>query len=355
MRNVCEAYVGALDAGTDDSATFDAPADLALTMPDAGLDADPPPMPDARVDTTPDPEPDAPVSNTPDLPPTPDAPPDSPGAPPDSPPAIAPDVVDATPAPRLSPADLPGLALWLDAAKGVTTGAGQHVTTWNDQSPRAHVATTVGAGRATLIAGSGGRPGVRLGNNGGETAFLSVPDHESLRWGQSDFLIAAVVAYQNSPFGGAQNYAIVYIKTLDQPPYAGPGLFLNNPWPFFLDGQDVSTAILTQTLSDPAFFVASPKTGYNDGKVHLLIAHRRQRSTILRVDGEAAGAITTPWVQDVSVPGQAVAIGAYPHLGKHQLQGEIYELFAVAGETSDAEIAGLERYLADKHQLTLPP
>lgn len=72
--------------------------------------------------------------------------------------------------PRFSPLDIPGLALWLDAADTRTlTFTGSNVTQWNDKSPRAYHAT--GYGATTLGAFTSGTTGITL--NGSTTYFYA--------------------------------------------------------------------------------------------------------------------------------------------------------------------------------------
>ncbi|MBI2299879.1 MAG: hypothetical protein HYU66_13210, partial [Armatimonadetes bacterium] len=89
-----------------------------------------------------------------------------------------------------SPAELPGLALWLDAADpGALAFDGARVREWRDKSGRGrHLAAPTEAARPELV--KGGRNGHDLVAFDGATHWLSGPP--VLPAGQAAYTIAAV-------------------------------------------------------------------------------------------------------------------------------------------------------------------
>jgi hypothetical protein len=105
------------------------------------------------------------------------------------------------------------------------------------------------------------------------------------------------------------------------------------------------------TTAPPATFV--------DGNVHLLGIRRAGSTLEVRVDGALSSSLTGPQVAstDVSARGSDAIIGhnGYaPRPEAQQVHGDIAEMLAVRGAVSDAELAGLERYLIERYRRIHP-
>jgi len=247
----------------------------------------------------------------------------------------------------LAPSDLPSVALWLDAATGVTTGAGGAVMSWADRSPNGHIAFPARVGPTLSADAWRGQPGVRFAMSGADNQRLVIADHASLRWGTGDFAVGAVIAYENQPDNSDVNgTGLVYSKQTLPAPYPGPALFAN-------DGtvNPERTAFLLQVQYDATSIVSSDTTGYNDGKFHVVFGLRRDMTLIIRVDGVVVGRKLIGSVVDISIPGTDVTIGAAAGGGEQQLTGTILQLCAFAGPIEDADLEAVERYFRARHDL----
>jgi hypothetical protein len=260
-------------------------------------------------------------------------------------------VADAAPA-TLSPRDLGArLALWLDASKGVTAEANK-VNQWLDQSDHRHVAKPVGPG-PWLTSDQLGHPAVRFGLSGNLTTRLLVADDPSLRWGRGDFTLCVVARYRNVPSHAnvPHDYGLLVAKVAtDNPPYPGPGLWGNNPWPANLGTGSETTQILFQTVGLSQHVVATESIGFNNDKVQLMMGMRKGAQLRLRVNGFEARKDLAE-VADISATGFPLSLGAHPNFDGQQLDGDIFEVVALSSSLGDDELQALERYFADKFAL----
>jgi hypothetical protein len=241
-----------------------------------------------------------------------------------------------------TPRSLAGLVLWLDGTKGVQTSGGA-VTSWEDQSGLANDATpsAPGSSAPALVANAiGGAPAVRFD---GASRFV-IPDDPSLQFGTGDFVVA-VVARHTTPSDVGWGYGLLYIKYQVAFPFTGPALVANY--------EEGSTQIAAQLVYHQAV-IGTAQEGLNDGQPRSLVMRRRAApglaSLELRLNGETSATSTgSAYAIDVSAPGRPVFVGGTPDL--QDIVGDIAEVVAVNGATSDADVAALECYLEAKYGL----
>lgn len=239
----------------------------------------------------------------------------------------------------LSPASVPGLVLWLDAAKGLAA-AGQPVPLWSDQSPAHNDASQPNSGLQPVVEGSaiGGLPAIQFN---GSTTFLSIADSASLQWGTADYTLLAVARFSIDLGTTSQE---LFQKTALDAPYPGPELMVNSAVP----SQD--TKVSSVLSSD--VYATSAHDGLND--VPHVFTGRRVGSTVeVRIDGliegQAAGALI-----DISAPGQPAIIGqnGYRSIpGLEAVEGVIAEIVAVKGTISASDLRSLECHMIVKYGL----
>ncbi len=250
-----------------------------------------------------------------------------------------------------SPQHFANLVLWLDPTSGLAIGPDERLTSWTDRSVYQHVARPMRGGPVYLPQAWKGLAAISFGHDNGDTVALRIADAPSLQWGTSDFLIAAVVRYRNQPAHSntLTSLGLLYSKQTHQRPFPGPGLFLNNAYPEYLGTGPTTSAIVFQLRASVDYHVASADTGYNDGRVHRIVAQRRGLVLRLAVDGQLVGEITAPSLDNIDTVGTAITIGAHATDLVQQLEGEIFELLAFEGELSAAQLADLDDYLANKY------
>jgi hypothetical protein len=277
-----------------------------------------------------------------------------------------------------SPGSLPGLALWLDAHKGVglsdagvasDAGDAGEPLVWLDQSGHGNNATGVGS-TAVHATALDGQPAVHFN---GTTDYLLVPDSPTLQWGTGDFVLAIVVQHSTPADGGTTPYGTLYSKQVsDVSPYNGVGLFANTP--------SRSTALLAQlnALSTGEFTTGT--SGYNDDVPFVVVMHRTIAEAAdagatasdagdagdaavadaaaappvgtltLLIDGVDAGSGTgTGFAGNVSATGYPLRIGGTP--GTQDLAGDIAEVIGIQGSISDADLSSLQEYLQHRYGL----
>jgi hypothetical protein len=255
--------------------------------------------------------------------------------------------LDTAPA-SLSPGQLDHLVLWLEEQNISPEGAEGRVTAWKDSSPNHLLATPNGPGPWLVADAHLGRYGVRFGLKDGKTTRLLVPDHPSLRWGTGDFLLGIVARYRNTalPKDIPNEYGLLVAKVdTAGPPIPGPGLWGNNAWPV-----PETTEILFQTVGVPEQVTGTRSAGYNDDRIHLIIGIRDGQQLRVRVDGvETRRLITT--VPDISAEGYPLAIGAHPDGPAQQLDGDVFEVFALSSSIPADQLRALERHMAAKYDI----
>ena len=252
--------------------------------------------------------------------------------------------VDAS---TFSVAKVPGLALWLDANKGVTQAAGK-VSGWANQSGNNNNAAQSTSGNRPGFTASAinSLPGVHFDAAVQGGTFMTIVDSATLSWSTGDYLMAVVVRYTNDPTANFSSRGALYFKQ-GQNPSNGPLLYANA-----FNGQTTTSGFSTYMSNNAIDRLVSTGTGYNDNKGHLFVAHRGGTTLDLRHNGAADGTKAVTAI-DVSAPSIDVMIGAMPGNGftQNRLTGDIAEVIAVKGAISSGDLTGIEGYLKSKYGL----
>jgi hypothetical protein len=262
---------------------------------------------------------------------------------PSEPPIIAdaPDRPEEAPT-SWTPAGLPGLALWLDAARGVTVEGGR-VTQWSDVSGQDNHARPPDARPWLITDPRLGLPAVRFGLDAAKGTGLLISDKASLRWGAGDFSIFVVVRYRNDTGSRFHAVGVLYAKQCLCDFYVGPALFANEE----MEPQPTSRFGF-QVQWQKGYVLTSSQSSYADDRIHLVVARRLEGALRLRVDGMDAGTLPLAQDVDVSTPGVSVAIGANGYQVQQQLDGEIFEMLAFGGPLNAEQVTAVETYLTTK-------
>lgn len=239
-----------------------------------------------------------------------------------------------------SPLQLSGLALWLDAEKGVVASAGK-VSGWMDQSGQGNSAVQLTAARQpTVMTGViNGRAVVRFN---GTNSVLMVADAASLQWGTDDFTIAVVGSWTNP----MNTYAAFLTKQAVAYPYVGYAIWANFPQP------SSSTKFGFQ-LDAATDFMSSNATALNDGTPRLFVSTRTGTKLEIRLGGTSDSVFTASTARDVTAVGASLFIGGHEEGASvtQTLAGDIAELIAVRGTLSASDTQKLESYLKTKYAL----
>ena len=238
------------------------------------------------------------------------------------------------------------LVLWLDAAKGVTSGAavdggGAAISGWADQSGMHNDAVDpVDAGpEPTLLANAiHGLPAVAFA---GSTEFLMVPDAPTLHFGTDD-LTAAVVVQHTSPASTGSRMFIS--KQTPGYPFTGLGLFGNWSSGFGAGAQLVYGSVAAVYAPDGGTLA--------DGMPRLYVYHRTADKIELRINGASVaeasdlidgGAIDLTNTAAIHIGGQGGA--------SQTITGSIPEIAVIRGTLTNGELSSLEAYLLTKYGL----
>jgi hypothetical protein len=233
-----------------------------------------------------------------------------------------------------------GVALWLDAAYGVTANDQGEVQRWLDRSPNQHEAEAPGEALdwPLLVDAAHGGPAIRFGSVAGRSAVrrFSIPDHASLRFGTEPFAIIAVLQH-HTPTVAADpelTHGAIYMKLCECQGYIGPRLYANDIWPWHLRG-DPPIAGFGFGIAGPSDY--STRTfigGYNDNSVHVVLASRIGDELSVYVDGELHAGILSTTTLDVSNPGVDITIGSHFSNPIQALEGDLFELIAITGDAA---------------------
>ena len=230
-----------------------------------------------------------------------------------------------------TPAELPNLALWLDAADSSTiTLNGSTVSQWNDKSGNArHASQPTAANQPTYTAnGLNGKPVVTFDGSNDfmtfQTAFGTVTEFN------------AVIVWRTDA-SGVGNFDYLY-----QIGDGSNALSLNAASPnagvFNGNYYGLSSGVSAVDFNTPAVFNAATITSHRIGAG---TAHN------FWVNGSAR---TVPaWLQSLNVDSSTSGLGRYINGNSHFLQGYIAEIVFVNNTTlSTADRQLLEGYLAWK-------
>lgn len=255
---------------------------------------------------------------------------------------------------------VPGLALWLNASVGVTTGgsASSKVSAWADQTGNHNNATQSNTNyQPTLVMqGIHSLPTVHFtvttGSQGSFGNMMVVADNNaSLDWGTGDFLIEVVGDYTNQTTGTSLDSAGTFYSKQTYggsggaPLGAGAALYGN----FVLSGGVTLPTTGFSGWADQSDYLSSATTGYDDGTARLYAVQRSGTTLSLRLNGVQTDTKTIASVDVTSSSG--ARIGASQDANLFALSGDIAEIIAVQGTISSGDLAGIESYLTGKYGL----
>ncbi len=216
---------------------------------------------------------------------------------------------------------LPGLALWLDAAKGVTR-TGSNVSLWADQSGHGNDATGGGATPPFYALGVHGLPTINNQYGGGGEGSMAIG--VAPRIGSSEVLIEIVGAMTVAPCG------ICRLLTADY-------MWIDMLGPTGLAPSVTLSLVTTTTIN-----------GTSIGTDPRLIGFRRTGSgATAKIELRANGAVDTSAMD----PTYGYDLGGVNGLLIGGRGVGAYEIIVVIGPTSDANLANLETYLKNKYGL----
>lgn len=185
------------------------------------------------------------------------------------------------------------------------------------------------------------------GGNPDDPTSLLVSDSSSLQFGKDDFAYILVMRWSNE-VTTRQTYAgsgVILGKQLMPFPY--PGILLMANYPAFFGGAPASSRLAVQ-LEVGGPFAVSYSDGLNDSKFRVHVVRRLGTDLALRINGVREGGTILSAHFDVSAIGAPLVIGGNPQA---PLRGDIAELVALRGTTTDADLAGIEVKLMDKYAL----
>ena len=257
------------------------------------------------------------------------------------------------------PSKVNGLVLWLEADVGASVvQANGRITQWKDQT--AHHNDALGTTSSTTATRNptlkksqiNSLDAVHFDKGQSNTSgnILGVADNsdKSLQWGTGDFYVAIVGEFDNDPkdTNGANFQAGNFFSKNISPSlgsYTGVAFYGNLP----TSNNTVIAGLLFMTSNQVNDFAYSG-TAYNTNKPHLF-GIRRQGSTIdLYVDGTSVNSATTTTNVDVSNPNIPIRIGADGDANLLRLDGDIGEIYAVAGALSSSDQTSIQAYLKKK-------
>ena len=227
-----------------------------------------------------------------------------------------------------------GLRLWLKADAGTTTGAGNTVTQWDDQSGNGNHASQIVLGLAPVLTNSAvnGRPALRFD---GVDDFLDVADSDSIS------ITGDIASFFVVRFADFATFRAVWGKTLANQPA---------PTDFYAaSGTGVPTLVRGTGISGGAQF-ATGSRAFAAG-TFLQAAFVQAGTTATHyLNGLANGSATiTVQPVDANLP---LKIGSRADLFT-KLKGEMAELLIYDRAPPADERRTIERYLASKYNL--PP
>jgi len=235
-------------------------------------------------------------------------------------------------------ASIPGLVLWLDAAKGVTKNNQNQVSKWADQSGKNNDANqnnnTLQPVWTSNVINS--LPVVHFSSSGSGSE-LDIADNMSLQWGTGDFLIEVVARFNNIPNNGlATGYGIFYGK-----------VGMNSG--IFLSANDVYKMVAGVGAGIDQNNLWSAQSAYNDNTPRSYGARRAGSTLEIRVQSVVATSVMQNGNVDVSASGTNAIIGQF--MAQAHLNGDIAEMIAVKGSISMTDLSTLESYFKSKYNL----
>lgn len=264
------------------------------------------------------------------------------------------------------------LVLWLDAddtSTVVLPDGGTSVIAWKDRSTFGNDANVVYSNDASAITveklAINGHSAMKLSGNFSATGLFDVPDKTSLQWGTSDFMIAMVVAYANTPgvdeYGGRGQ---LWGKSSGGWPYWGVGMAANAYSAPLADGgiggpDSVIFGGIESFAAGSAAGAWSSKDGWNDGAFHAFTMRKdtTNKAVFIRTDGtETSSTQNIDTTQNLSAIGTDVQIGGYANgttCCYSPLRGYIAEIIAVRNTSGTTlELNELGAYITAKYGIT---
>lgn len=229
---------------------------------------------------------------------------------------------------------LQGLALWLDAAKGVTKNNQNQVSKWADQSANGNDASQGMQSRQPVFNTNviNGLPALHFDQSA--TQVLNIADASSLQWGTADFTVEVVARFDNN--ANNMEFGTLYGKV-----GSSSGIF------FVANNVNQSAAGITGAIDSNNILAVS--SSYNDNTARSYAFRRVGSNLELRANGAQILSQAQSGNVDVSASGTGVIIGDYNQ--QLPLDGDIAEIVAVKGSISAQDLTALEAYFKAKYNL----
>ncbi len=244
-----------------------------------------------------------------------------------------------------SPRSLPGLALWLEGATGVTYDGSSKATSWLDQSGNGNNATLLSpcAGPSRAAASLAGRDTLAFDGTQAGGTCMAVADSASIQFGAGDFAVFVVARYSNIPgITEAKPSATFWAKREQASPFRGVWLVGNTL-------SESKLQLWQQNLTGNQ--AISARAGLNDSTFHRFGGTRRGLAFEAWVDGMSEANVALPNADNVSQVGRPLFIGGSPELPKGWLSGNIAEVVGIKGVLTNGQISQLDSYFKNKHGL----
>lgn len=254
------------------------------------------------------------------------------------------EVIDHCSTPALAAGEV---VLWLDAAQGIVADADGRVQSWADRSEYQHIAMATGEPvdwPLYVPEAAAGHPAVQFGmvDAGPTVRRLVVLDDPSLWFGTGEFAIIVVIRHRTSTDAELfdMRYASVYQKVCAEcAGFPGVMLFANDFWDTIQSGGAVESSFLFQIAARGDYAARPSSAGFNDNRVHLVVARRSRDELGVEVDDLPHATALVTSTLDLSIPNAPVAIGAHMTADVQVLEGEIFELVAIRGTTAVSHMA----------------
>ena len=158
---------------------------------------------------------------------------------------------------------------------------------------------------------------------------LRIADDPALQVGTDPYAVIAVLRYRNSLASTKNTVGAIYLtNSATASAYEGVGLFANDVVgpPRTVPHRLTRSSFTTQLGFYSDTFARTPQVGFNDNRVHVVVARRIDSMLSIAVDENAnVGAVAVnPFA--VSAAGWDTFIGANPSGAEQALDGEIFEL-----------------------------
>ncbi len=254
------------------------------------------------------------------------------------------------------PGSVSGLALWLDANKGITQSSGS-VSGWADRTANKNDASQATASHQPqwLASSINGLPAVHFNKDhagqfvGGDA--LTIADSVSLQWGTGDFYVVVVGRFDGNVTtdGPERGEGVFFSKTAGGNNFPGP-LLLAGIFGSINGGKGPANGVAFTTSTTNGDYVITTNP-YNDSTARSFAMRRTGKQLELRINGASIVTSASSGL-DISNVGATVRIGAGDQAAASlRLDGDVAELLAVKGALSAGDMAALELYVKTKYGL----